>query len=93
MRWTLPAMLLLVACQREPVESASAAGECAVTPEVRALAGKPATDALVADARRLSGAKLVRRIEPGMAVTMDYRVDRLNVHVDGRGDVERVSCG
>lgn len=91
--------LLLCACQREPVpgvSSGAGAGatlSCAVTPEVQALLGKAATPALVAEAQRLSGARAVRRVEPNSAVTMDYRVDRLNVHVDAQGSVERVDCG
>jgi hypothetical protein len=30
---------------------------------------------------------------PGMAVTMDYREERLNVLIDGNAAVERVYCG
>ena len=34
-----------------------------------------------------------RVILPDMAVTMDYREDRLNVLIDGNATVERVYCG
>jgi hypothetical protein len=34
-----------------------------------------------------------RVILPGMAVTMDYREERLNVLIDGNAAVERVYCG
>jgi hypothetical protein len=34
-----------------------------------------------------------RVIHPGMAVTMDYREERLNVLIDGNAAVERVYCG
>lgn len=34
----------------------------------------------------------VRIIRPGMAVTMDYRPDRLNIEVDASGRIIRVHC-
>jgi len=35
----------------------------------------------------------VRIIYPNTAVTRDYRADRLNVHVNDKGRVERIACG
>ncbi len=35
----------------------------------------------------------LRVIRPGMAVTMDYSPDRLNIEVDAREIITRVSCG
>lgn len=34
-----------------------------------------------------------RMIRPGMAVTMDYRAERLNIELDGQGQITRVTCG
>nr|WP_284040697.1 I78 family peptidase inhibitor [Phaeovulum sp. NW3] len=34
----------------------------------------------------------VRVIRPGMAVTMDYRPDRLNIEIDARNRIARVHC-
>jgi hypothetical protein len=34
-----------------------------------------------------------RIIEPGMAITMDYSAQRLNVEVDGAGKITRAYCG
>lgn len=34
-----------------------------------------------------------RIIYPGMAVTMDYREDRLNIEIDEAGKISRVNCG
>lgn len=45
------------------------------------------------DARAAAGARTVRVIRPGMAVTMDYREDRLNIEVDDAGRIERLHCG
>jgi hypothetical protein len=35
----------------------------------------------------------VRIIEPGMAVTMDYSAERLNIVIGETGWIESVSCG
>ena len=35
----------------------------------------------------------VRVIRPGMAVTMDFRPERLNFEIDGAGRIARISCG
>lgn len=37
--------------------------------------------------------QVVRVIEPGMAVTMDFSATRLNIEVDEEGVISRVSCG
>lgn len=34
-----------------------------------------------------------RVIEPGMAITEDYRADRLNLDLDAGGRITRVWCG
>ena len=35
----------------------------------------------------------VRVISPGMAVTQDYRPERMNVDLDGAGTIVRIWCG
>ena len=40
-----------------------------------------------------SGAQSIRWIEPGMAVTMDYRGDRLNAELDQDGVITAMRCG
>jgi len=35
----------------------------------------------------------VRVIKPGMAVTMDYRSDRLNVELDDVNTIKALRCG
>lgn len=60
----------------------------------QSFVGKEATDATVADAKAAAGAKGdVRVIKPGQPVTMDFRGDRLNVEVDERNLVVRITCG
>jgi len=34
-----------------------------------------------------------RVIHPGTMVTKDYRAERLNVHINAKGQVERLACG
>ena len=55
--------------------------------------GQVADQALVSKARTQSGAERMRVIKPGMAVTMDYREDRLNLDVDADNKVTRAHCG
>lgn len=38
-------------------------------------------------------AKTVRVIRPGMAVTMDYSAERLNIEINEAEVISRVSCG
>ena len=57
------------------------------------LVGQAATQELGAQALRRSGSRTLRWIRPGDVVTMDYRPDRLNVRLDGRGNVESFGCG
>ena len=40
-----------------------------------------------------SGARNARVVKPGMAVTMDFRQDRVTVQVDAQNRIERASCG
>jgi hypothetical protein len=58
-----------------------------------AFVGQPISEDVAAKARDAAGARGVRIIRPGMAVTMDYRAGRLNLHLDGADRITRVSCG
>jgi hypothetical protein len=67
-------------------------GTCNAEP-AQSHVGKPASDANIEAAFKASGAKTMRSIKPGQAVTMDYREDRVNVYQDASGNIERISCG
>ena len=56
--------------------------------ELQYLVGKPG---VVLDGMRFS--QDVRVIQPGMAVTMDFSATRLNIWLDRRDVIERVTCG
>ena len=70
----------------------STAGKCDAS-KAASLVGKTRSDALGAEAMRLSGAASLRWIRPGDMVTMDYREDRLNIELDERSRVARLRCG
>lgn len=57
------------------------------------LMGKAWAESMRADALKRSGARTLRVIAPGMAVTMDYRTDRLNIETDEAGRITRIRCG
>ncbi len=67
-------------------------GRCDAAP-AQGLIGKRGSDALAETARRSAGAGIVRTLRPGAMVTMEYRVDRLNVVVDEKGMVTAIRCG
>jgi uncharacterized lipoprotein YajG len=91
----LPAVFALAACASQPAADAttSPAPASAMPTPAQSHVGKPATDANIQSAFKASGAKTVRSIKPGQAVTMDYREDRVNVYQDASGNIERISCG
>jgi Peptidase inhibitor I78 family len=60
---------------------------------VQNLVGKPYTEAVGKDAQARSKSKSMRLIRPGMAVTMDFRNDRLNIEVDEKNAITAVRCG
>ncbi|MGE4411138.1 MAG: peptidase inhibitor I78 [Sphingomonadales bacterium] len=55
--------------------------------------GQKATEETGAKILAASGARTLRWAGPGMAVTMDYRFDRVTVSYDQDMVIERASCG
>ena len=90
----LPAALWLAACAGQPTDPAAPpiAGACNAE-AAQAWIGKPATEANVQAAFKATGAKSLRSLKPGDAMTMDYRADRVNVVQDANGAIEKISCG
>lgn len=80
----------------EPVSTAPAAPEepamtCQADKGQWAI-GQLADEALVAKVKADTTSDRVRVIRPGMAVTMDYREDRVNLDVDADNRVTAVRC-
>ncbi len=95
MKFPLAALLLLLpACTTmgPQAEANAPTGKCSADP-VQSLVGGAFSEALVADAQRRSGARSIRVIRPGQAVTMDFREDRLNIALDVSDKVESLRCG
>ncbi|MBY0300299.1 MULTISPECIES: I78 family peptidase inhibitor [Sphingomonas] len=65
--------------------------KCDANP-AQALIGQRA-DAVADKAKRLSGARSVRRYVTGAILTMDFRADRLNVETDAGGVIVKLTCG
>ena len=93
---TVAASLALAACATTPPPAAAElqanAGTCNAEP-AQPYVGKPASDANIDAAFKASGAKTMRSLKPGEAMTMDYREDRVNILQDASGNIERISCG
>lgn len=85
----LTLFLLTTACATTPN---AGGGRCDAT-RVQNFVGALGTADLGTSVRQRSGAKVLRWIAPGAAVTMDYRTDRLNIRVDGRNFVTAIDCG
>ena len=60
---------------------------------VKSWVGRTADEDSVRQAVAAAGAKGVRVIKPGMAVTMDFRADRLNLEVDAANVITSARCG
>ncbi|MBY5801824.1 hypothetical protein HFN61_32900 [Rhizobium leguminosarum] len=80
----------LVACSAGTTPEISA-GRCNAA-AARTLVGKPKpTDE---EAKRLTGATIVRQITPGQSVTHDYRDTRVTIQTDpASGRVVEATCG
>jgi hypothetical protein len=88
---------LVLGCAQPAPAPASATlpvppGECAAE-TARLLEGKVFDADIQAQAQRLTGARSVRVVRPGQAVTMDFNPFRLNIELDASDRVLRVRCG
>lgn len=72
-------------------EAAGGAGICR-RDAAEALTGKKRITN--AQAKRITGASIVRQIKPGQPVTMDYREERVTIETDPKtGRIVRAFCG
>ena len=55
--------------------------------------GQLPTASMARQVLTVSGAKKLRWVAPGQAVTQDVRKDRVTVHLDAQGRVASASCG
>ncbi len=97
MKALIGAMLMVsTGCTAAPPADSGApvqgGGACDSAPAQK-LVGRAKSKATGAEAKRLSGARTLRWIPKDGIVTMDYREDRLNLHLDGRSKIVRINCG
>lgn len=71
---------------------AGADGECNAEPAGWAI-GRAVDQALTNRVIQDTGSRHARVIKPGMAVTEDFRPDRVNIDVNQRGAVTGIRCG
>ncbi|WP_294121104.1 I78 family peptidase inhibitor [Sphingomonas sp.] len=89
------ALLPLAACQIAQSDG-TAPGPLPGTCRAAALdqfIGQPASTELGVNMLKASGARVIRWVPKGGAVTMDFRGDRITVALDDDNKVERASCG
>jgi hypothetical protein len=86
------ATLLITGCSaQQPAPEGGAPSLCRQD-AAAALTGKNRISD--ADARQATGASIVRQIQPGQGVTMDYRRERVTIETDpNTGKIVRASCG
>lgn len=86
------ALLLLAAalggCATAPVETAECRND-----GLDAFTGRHVAAELGADIMKASGARTLRWGGPGMAMTMDYRADRVTISYDEHNKVTSARCG
>lgn len=86
-------VLMVSACaQAETPPPAMGEGQCRAEPAA-GMIGRKMSDEAGQRALVLTGAAKVRWVRPGQAITMDYRTDRLNIHLDEKDRITRFSCG
>lgn len=89
-RAALLAVMVLAGCQIDPAPPA--VGEIPGPDECGRQAWLQAIGKNI-DTLDIPQGKPLRIIRPGMAVTLDYFPERLNIHVDDKGRVLDVNCG
>ena len=93
---TAAALFILAACTTargsEEVVAVHGEGACR-SEQLNQFVGQKADAALGARMLEVSGARVLRWVAPGMAVTMDFRQDRLTVTYDAAYVITQASCG
>jgi hypothetical protein len=92
MMMTMAACTTAAAGGEEPIPERGTGKTCDAA-KAQSLVGRVADEALGAEAMRLTGAGALRWVPQGAMVTMDYRPDRLNIHLGPRNEVTKIACG
>jgi hypothetical protein len=90
--WLL-AVPLLASCATAAPPARSAPGAECRSDDLGRFAGREATDVVRDEILRASGARVLRWVQPGMMVTMEFRADRVTAWLAAGNRIERVNCG
>ena len=90
---SLAVMVVLGACAPMTAPDDPSSAMTCDAAAVQPLIGKTYSGATGELARKDSGARSIRVIHPGDAVTMDYRIDRLNIELDASDRITTLRCG
>ena len=93
----LLASLLLAGCSAAPaaqipVHGVTPGHKCQIAGTAR-FVGQPGTSATGAAIMRVSRAAVLRWAPPGVMLTMDYREDRVTVHLGPDRKITQIRCG
>ncbi len=97
-----PALLAGCSTAATPEESAAAPATAAPAAETgsacrsgdySSFKGRTLTADVRSELQQASGAQVVRVVEPGMMVTMDYQENRITVQVDEQNRITSANCG
>lgn len=94
---TLALLAVLAGCSsvdgsKTPAAPANPNGVCNAE-LVQGMLGQTATAEQVEQARQHAGARSVRVLAPGDAVTLDYNSQRLNIDIDEAEVIQQINCG
>ena len=98
-QYSLLLSLSLAACAAAPPEQATVDPAPVATPgtcrndALASFTGQRRSDALAKRILGASGARTIRWVEKDMMVTMEFREDRVTVHLDAANRVVRAVCG
>jgi Peptidase inhibitor I78 family len=95
-RIAIAAPALLAACSTAPAQlpaHGETPGHECQSAGLERFAGQPATGEVGAEILRVSKAATLRWVQPGQMVTMEFRADRVTVHLAAGNRIERVNCG
>jgi len=84
--------LALCACATAAPRSGEIQSHCR-TEALAAFAGREATSEVATEILRVSGARTLQWVQPGMMVTMEFRADRVRVWLAPGNRIERAACG
>ncbi|MDX1298053.1 MAG: I78 family peptidase inhibitor [Pseudomonas sp.] len=91
---SLSLLALLAGCSSpQPAQSvAEISGDCSVE-KLQGERGQQASAKQIEALQLKANAKFVRVLAPGDAATLDYNLQRLNIHIDESETITRLTCG